>query len=191
MIIIGEAMRVRRMKRLSFEQSLILAPLAYAIHHSEEHILLNFREWRLQYFPDNNGLSTEGVFAVLTGIMLVYIFLHGVLKTRVSAWMVLLFLMATQVHNIIFHLGGTIVFSDFSPGLITAIALYAPVNFLIVRAALNEALVTKPYLFALFVGGGALFWAFEFFGPIVLLVATAASWVWAVSSRFKLNKAST
>ena len=179
------------MKRLSFEQSLILAPLAYAIHHTEEHILLNFREWRLQYFPDNNGLSTEGVLAVLTGIMLVYIFLHGVLKTRVSAWMVLLFLMATQVHNIIFHLGGTIVFSDFSPGLITAIALYAPVNFLIVRAALNEALVTKPYLFALFVGGGALFWAFEFFGPIVLLVATAASWVWAVSSRFKLNKAST
>lgn len=182
-------MEVCLMKRLSFEQSLILAPLAYAIHHSEEHLLMNFRAWRLQYFPDNNGLSTEGVLAVLIGVTLVYIFLHAILKTRISAWMVLLFLMATQVHNIIFHLGSTIVFSDFSPGLVTAIALYLPVNFLIVRAALNEALVTKNQLAVLFVSGGALFWAFEFFGPVVLLVATVISWLWAITSRNEFKKA--
>lgn len=184
-------MKVRQMKRLSFEQSLILAPLAYAIHHSEEHLFLNFREWRLQYFPDNNGLSTEGVLAVLTAITLVYMFLYGVLKTQVSAWVVLLFLMATQVHNIFFHLGGTIAFSDFSPGLITAIVLYAPVNLLIIRAALDEALITKTQLVALFICGGALFWAFEFLGPLVLLVATVASWIWAVTSRSTFKNART
>ncbi len=168
------------MPRLSFQTSLLLAPLAYAIHHGEEHILFNFREWRLRHFPDNNALSTETVLAILMGITMVYLLLHATIRKRETAWVTILFLMATQTHNAIYHLGGTIVFADFSPGLITALILYVPVSILIARAALAEGLVTMSQLVLLFVAGGILFWAFEFIGPIVLLVSTLASWLWAV-----------
>jgi hypothetical protein len=93
-----------------------------------------------------------------------------------------MFLMATQVHNALFHLGGTVWFSDFSPGLITALALYLPVNWLIARSALAEGLVTMRQLGILFIAGGALFWAFEMIGPLVLLVSTLATWAWALVS---------
>jgi hypothetical protein len=170
------------MPRLSFQTSLLLAPLAYAVHHFEEHVIFDFRAWRLAYFPDNNGLSTETLLAVLSAITLIYLLLHAVVRTRVSAWMALLFLMATQVHNVLFHLGGTIAFQHFSPGLITALALYVPATLLIWKAALAEGLVTPRILTVLFLGGGLLFWAFEFLGPVVLLVATLASWGWALAS---------
>lgn len=170
------------MFRLPFNTALLLAPLVYAIHHGEEHLAFNFRAWRLRYFPDNNALTTEAVLVVLISISLVYLLLHATIRSRVTAWVAITFLMATQVHNALFHLGGTIWFQDFSPGLITALALYLPINFLIARAALQEDLVTQSQLAALFVAGGLLFWAFEMVGPIVLLVATLATWVWAISS---------
>jgi hypothetical protein len=170
------------MFRLPFNTALLLAPLAYAIHHGEEHLAFNFRAWRLRYFPDNNALTTEAVLVVLISISLVYLLLHATIRSRVTAWVAIMFLMATQVHNALFHLGGTIWFQDFSPGLITALALYLPINFLIARAALQEGLVTQSQLAALFVAGGLLFWAFEMVGSIVLLVATLATWVWAISS---------
>lgn len=171
------------MSRLPFSTALLLAPLAYAIHHAEEHLFLNFRAWRLKYFPDNNALSTEAILAILVSVGLVYLLHHATVRTRVSAWMALTFLMATQVHNAIFHLGATVVFQDFSPGLITAMVLYLPANWLIAHAALKEDWVTPRQLGVIFVAGGILFWAFEFVGPPVLLVATLATWIWAVSSR--------
>ena len=96
--------------------------------------------------------------------------------------MALTFLMATQVHNAIFHLGATISFRDFIPGLITAILLYIPVNLLIARSAVKEEWVSPRQLGVIFVAGGVLFWAFEFVGPPVLLVATLATWIWALNS---------
>jgi hypothetical protein len=168
------------MSRLPFQTALLLAPLAYAIHHAEEHMLFNFREWRLRYFPDSNALSTEAIFVIITGITLVYILLFATLRTRVAAWGVVLFLMASQVHNVIFHIGGTMAFWDFSPGLITAILLYVPANLLILRAALADDLVTPRQVLALFVGGGLLFWGFEAFGPPVMFAAVMTSWGWAI-----------
>lgn len=173
------------MPRLPFNTALLLAPLSYAIHHGEEHLAFNFRAWRLQYFPDNNALTTEAVLVVLMSISLVYLLLHATIRSRVSAWVAITFLMATQVHNALFHLGGTIWFNDFSPGLITAMALYLPANWLIARAALGEGLVTPRQLAILFVAGGGLFWAFELIGPPVLLVATLATWLWALASARK------
>jgi hypothetical protein len=173
------------MPQLPFNTALLLAPLAYAIHHGEEHLLFNFRVWRLRYFPDNNALSTEAVLVVLISVGLIYLLLHATIRSRVSAWVAIVFLMATQVHNALFHLGGTLWFSDFSPGLITALTLYLPVNWQIVRGALNEGLVTLRQLGNLFLAGGVLFWSFEMIGPPVLLVATLATWLWALASARK------
>jgi hypothetical protein len=156
--------------------------LIYAIHHAEEHLFLNFRAWRLKYFPDNNALSTEAILAILVSVGLIYLLIHTTVRTKVSAWVTLTFLMATQVHNAIFHLGATIIFRDFSPGLITAMLLYLPANWLLAQAALREDWVSPRQLGVIFLAGGILFWAFEFVGPPVLLVATLATWIWALSS---------
>ena len=88
---------------IKFENFLVLAPLAYIIHHTEEHIIFNFREWRLTYFLDNNSLSTEEVLLRLLAVMLVFIFLHSIKRNKGSAHILLFFLMTTQVVNPFFH----------------------------------------------------------------------------------------
>jgi hypothetical protein len=170
------------MLRLPFQTALLLAPLAYALHHIEEHIIFHFRDWRLRYFPDNNQLSTETVLAILMAISLVYLLLHAIRQTRTSAAMAVLFLMSSQVHNAIYHIGGTLMFRDFSPGLITAILLYVPINLIIVRAAIQDGWLKLHQVALLFLGGGLLFWGFEFLGPPPLLATTVATWVLILAS---------
>ena len=100
------------MNKITFKISLLFAPLAYAFHHCEESIIFNFRAWRSLYFPDNKLPSTELMLVILMAISLVYIILHFIVQNRASAQSVIIFLMATQVNNMIFHTGGTIVFQD-------------------------------------------------------------------------------
>ena len=57
-----------------FRNLILLSPLVYVIHHFEEHIVFNFREWRLSYFLDNNSLSTEEVLLRLLAVLLIMIF---------------------------------------------------------------------------------------------------------------------
>ncbi len=171
-----------------FHTTLLLAPLAYAIHHTEENLIFDFRVWRLRYFADNNALSTEAVFVLLTAITLIYILMATTLRTRAAGWVMIIFLMASQVVNTVFHLGGTLVFQDFSPGLITALLVYVPVNVLILRAALRDGVASPLQLWAFFAAGGALFASFEVFGPITLLLFVLISWVWIIASAYKENK---
>lgn len=177
------------MKRLTFQTALLFAPLAYAIHHFEEHIIFNFRDWRLQYFSDNNPLSTEALFIILTAITLIYIILHAIIENRASAQSVILFLMAAQAANVIFHTGGTILFSHFSPGLITAILLYLPVNFIIAKKASQEGWVTKKSLTILFIFGSLLFGLFELFGPALIATVLFVTYTWIAYTAIKTRTA--
>ena len=127
-----------------FRNLIILAPLIYVFHHFEEHIIFNFREWRLKYFLDNNTLSTEEVLIRLTGLLLIIVIVHIVKKNRGSAHVVMFFLMTTQVVNALFHIFFSFYFLDFSPGVITAVLLYLPVNYLIIRAAFYEGYLKSP-----------------------------------------------
>ena len=63
-----------------FKNLIVLGPLIYAIHHFEEHIIFNFREWRLKYFSDNNAISTEAILIILSSLLLLFIFIHLVKK---------------------------------------------------------------------------------------------------------------
>jgi len=173
------------MNKITFKISLLFAPIAFAIHHFEEHIIFNFREWRLLYFSDNNPLSTEVMFVVLSSIMMIYIILHFIIENKASAQLVILFLMGTQVNNMIFHAGGTIVFQDFSPGLITAILLYIPVNIFIAKNALQEGWISKRSLTVLFFFGGFLFWLFEQFGPFPMVTVLLTSYLWITYETFR------
>ena len=152
-----------------FRNLIVLAPLIYAIHHFEEHIIFNFREWRLTYFSDNNAISTEEVLIRLISILLILVFVHLVKNNRGSAHIVLFFLMATQVVNAFFHMFFSVYFADFSPGTITAILLYLPINYLIVQAAFKKGFLHSYLeLLLLFIAGVFTFSMFELVGPKVI-----------------------
>ena len=152
-----------------FKNLIVLGPLIYAIHHFEEHVIFNFREWRLSYFSDNNSITTEAILIILISQLLIFIFVHLIKNNRGSAHLVLFFLMTTQVTNAFFHVFFSFYFNDFSPGAITAVLLYLPVNYFIIRAALREGYI-KSYveLLILFLSGIATFTLFEMIGPQVL-----------------------
>jgi hypothetical protein len=173
------------MNKINFKISLLFAPLAYAVHHFEENIIFDFRAWRLQYFADSNPLSTEAVFVILTAITLLSVITHVIVENNASAKTLILFLMATQVNNVIFHAGGTIVFNHFSPGLITGILLYIPVNIVISLKALQEGWVSKRSLLILFLIGGLTFWAFEQVGPLPMVTVLVASYAWIAYETIK------
>ena len=152
-----------------FKNLILLAPLAYLIHHFEEHIVFNFREWRLKYFLDNNPLSTEEVLIRLTSLLLIIVIIHIVKKNRGSAHVVMFFLMTTQVVNALFHIFFSLYFFDFSPGTITAIGLYFPINYLVFRAAFQEGFLKSKIEFLLIFSSATLtFTLFELLGPRVI-----------------------
>ena len=152
-----------------FKNLIVLGPLIYAIHHFEEHVIFNFREWRLSYFSDNNSITTEAILIILISQLLIFIFLHLIKNNRGSAHIVLFFLMTTQVINAFFHIFFSFYFNDFSPGAITAVLLYLPVNYFIIKAAFRDGYI-KSYveLLILFLSGIATFTIFEMIGPKVL-----------------------
>ena len=152
-----------------FKNLIVLGPLIYAIHHFEEHVIFDFREWRLSYFSNNNSITTEAILIILISQLLIFIFVHLIKNNRGSAHLVLFFLMTTQVINAFFHVFFSFYFNDFSPGAITAVLLYLPVNYFIIRAALREGYI-KSYveLLILFLSGIATFTLFEMIGPQVL-----------------------
>jgi len=177
------------MNKITFKISLLFAPLAYVFHHCEESIIFNFRAWRSLYFPDNKLPSTELMLVILMAISLAYIILHFIVQNRASAQSVITFLMATQVNNMIFHAGGTIVFQDFSPGLITAILLYIPVNIIIAQKALQERWISKRSLIVLFLLGGIIFWSFVKLGLLLMVTMLLTSYLWIAYETFRLKRA--
>jgi hypothetical protein len=79
------------------------------------------------------------------------------------------FLMTTQVVNAFFHIFFSLYFLDFSPGAITAVLLYLPVNYLIFRAAFLEGyLRSVSELLLIFFAAILTFSLFELMGPIVI-----------------------
>ena len=156
-----------------FRNLIVLAPIAYLIHHFEEHIIFNFIEWKLQYFQHSAAvLSTEAILSILTCILVVFVLLHLVKYNRASAHVVLFILFAIQVVNAFYHIFFSFYFSDFSPGTVTAALLYLPVNFLIVQAAFKEGFLKSYFEYGcIALLGTATFVLFEIFGPIIIGLA--------------------
>lgn len=157
---------------LLFRQIIVLSPVIYLIHHFEEHIIFNFRDWRLTYFLDNNPLTSEEMLIRLGAFLLIIIFVHQIKQNRASALLVLYFLMTTQVVNAFFHVFFSFYFADFSPGAITGVLLYLPVNYLIYKAAINAGYIKNNVeILILFILGATTFALFEAFGPTVTAVS--------------------
>ena len=165
-----------------FKNLIVLGPLIYAIHHYEEHIIFNFIEWKLQYFQHSAAaLSTEAILSILTCILVMFALLHLVKNNRASAHVILFILFAIQVINAFYHIFFSFYFGDFSPGAITAVLLYLPVNFLIVQAAFKEGYLKSYFEFGCIAFLGTItFILFEIFGPIIIVAAIIFSLIYFV-----------
>lgn len=166
------------MNKINFKTATVFAPLAYAIHHFEENIIFDFRAWRLTYFADNNPLSTEAVFVILSAVTLVFIILHLIFENKATAQTLIIHLMASQAINLIFHAVTSVLFWDFSPGTITGLLVYLPVNLFILSKAIEENWVTKKSAFLLFVIGSSMFALFEMMGPPPMLAFLVFAYGW-------------
>jgi hypothetical protein len=156
-----------------FKNLIVLGPLIYAIHHFEEHIIFNFIEWKLQYFQHSAAaLSTEAILSILTCILVIFALLHLIKNNRASAHVILFMLFATQVINAFYHIFFSFYFSDFSPGTVTAVILYLPVNFLIMQAAFKEGYLKSYFEYGCIAFlGTTTFILFEIFGPGIIGLA--------------------
>lgn len=109
----------------SFRYAIWLTPIVYAMHIGEES--LGFVPWVNTYFSPHFTLDQfVRNNAVFMGITLLYCV--G-LSLYPKKWLALLFyshLSSLMFFNALFHLGATAYFSAYSPGAVTAAALYLP-----------------------------------------------------------------
>ena len=163
-----------------FNNLIVLGPLLYAVHHFEEHVVFNFIEWKLKYFNHSAAaLSTEAILSILVCVIVGFVFLHLVKTNKASAYIVLYILFAIQIINAIFHIFFSLYFNDFSPGTITAVLVYLPGNYLIVRAAFREGYL-KSYSEYGFIAllGTTTFVLFEIYGPLVIVLSIISSFLY-------------
>jgi len=78
------------------------------------------------------------------------------------------------LHNVVYHVGAGLYVSDYSPGTVTAVLLYLPVNALLIRQALQEGWVTRRGVGALLAIAGGLYWSFELIGLVVIAAGFGA-----------------
>lgn len=157
----------RLAKQLPLATALLLAPLAFCLHQIEESAG-GFRAWRGRHFPLNNTLPGPHVFAILTALGLFCILWFTVRRSKPTAALALLFYLTMQLHNVVYHVGAGLYFADYSPGTVTAVLLYVPINLFLLWLGIRERWITRAGAGALLAIAGGLYWAFELIGPVVI-----------------------
>ena len=172
--------------KLKFKKILFLGPVAYIIHQIEE-TLFQFPSWRERNLGFSQTLPIPLFFSILMAVYLLYIMIHYFWSNKATAWVVLTTILAMQFHNGIYHLVGTIVFTEYSPGLITGLIIYIPLSCLLFYKAYKEELINKTSgIFAL-IYSGILFWSFEFLGNIIVFIAFIVSAIILIVYYFKFR----
>jgi hypothetical protein len=116
-----------------------LVPIAYFIHIIEE--TPRFVPWAKRYF---SAPSTFAQFVLGNAIFMAYVLISVVLATFYpSEWTLVLGLSTAAwiFSNFLIHASFTLYTGEYSPGVVTASALYAPL---------------AVYIYALFLGSGIL-----------------------------------
>ena len=172
-----------------FKNLIVLGPLFYAIHHFEEHVVFNFIEWKLKYFYHSAAaLSTEAILSILVCVLIVFVLLHLVKNNKASAYVILYVLFTIEIINALFHIFFSLYYSDFSPGTITAVLVYLPGNYLIVRAAFQEGYL-KSYIEYGYIAllGTTTFVLFEIYGPVIIGLSIICSLLYFAWSNRRLS----
>jgi hypothetical protein len=171
---------------IPFKKAIFLGPVAYVIHQIEESVL-GFPLWREEHLHLSQNLPIPLFFGILMAVYLLYILIHYFWSNEASAWVVLTAILAMQFHNGIYHFVGTIVFADYSPGLVTGLIIYVPISCFLFYKAYKEELINKTSGILALIYSGILFWSFEFLGNIIVLLAFITSAIILIVYYFKFQ----
>ncbi len=141
-------------RRLRFRQAVWLFIAGFAVHVLEE--APGFTDWVNRYaseqyssgdFVRNNALGlllTAGTTLVVTRTTnrTVFFVFYSTILTQQALW------------NTGFHVGSTVAFSAYSPGLVTALLVFLPVWWHLTRLALADGLISRGGVaIAVLIGG--------------------------------------
>lgn len=141
---------------MRFERLIWLMPLAYAAHIGEE-TAAGFPAWAGAVLGRSIG---DGSFVLANALFLAVLLaltLWASLSTaRIAAFVLMSWASGNLFWNFVFHLATTIAFGRYSPGLASAVLLYAPLSLLVAAASLRSGRLRAPQLAGAFALGGAL-----------------------------------
>ena len=152
-------------------------------------MVFNFIEWKLKYFYHSAAaLSTEANLSILVCVLIGFVLLHLVKNNKASAYVILYVLFTIEIINALFHIFFSLYYSDFSPGTITAVLVYLPGNYLIVRAAFQEGYL-KSYIEYGYIAllGTTTFVLFEIYGPVIIGLSIISSLLYFAWSNRRLS----
>ena len=152
-------------------------------------MVFNFIEWKLKYFYHSAAaLSTEAILSILVCVLIGFVLLHLVKNNKASAYVILYVLFTIEIINALFHIFFSLFYSDFSPGTITAVLVYLPGNYLIVRAAFQEGYL-KSYIEYGYIAllGTTTFVLFEIYGPVIIGLSIISSLLYFAWSNRRLS----
>lgn len=130
---------------LSFDRLLWLVPIFFALHNLEETPFMEGWSKRipLKVHPTvtTRQFTAAVIFLTLAGVLLTYIALEYVPKPQ--GYFLVLGIQAILLFNaFIPHIGSTIRFRMYSPGLVTAVLITLPFSFYLFRRAFAESILT-------------------------------------------------
>ena len=145
----------RYLSNMSFREAVWLFPLAYTLHVAEE--WPQFPNWAARY-ASPQFTRRDYLIVHLAGIVVAFLspVLLRLSSNRVIVFAFFAFVFTPAVFfNVFFHAGATAAYGAYSPGLLTALAVYPPLFLFISRRARREGLLSDRQGAAAFVIAGA------------------------------------
>jgi hypothetical protein len=168
-------MQIRRSARII----IMLVPLVYTVHELEEY--LTALPWLRQHSSEIPTFMAQAVpdsatFILVAGAIFFMVFMGAgllMLRDPDSRWWTALFgiLIVARLENAFVHVGQSVLFQSYTPGVITAVLVVGPISVVVLRELVQH---------------GMLKWAsLLWMAPAALLVQVAAIalLVWPAFSR--------
>lgn len=138
---------------------MLAVPIAYAIHVLEESF--GFPQWvnmniSVAFTTDKFRLNNL-IFLIISIFLTLTVYRY---PRRIMLFCLLTWVSGLFFHNALFHIGGTLYFQDFSPGLISSVIIYIPLSFLILKSILREGQLNNLAILMSFIIGGVAHYAF-------------------------------
>ncbi len=181
MIKMSESKNKTILSNFTFRKVLWLVPIAFLIHLIEE-IVFKFWEWESNYI----GTDTTFDFFIMFNLILmvlyfVLIILHHFWSNRPTALISLFGFLGVQFHNAIYHLIVTIYYGIYSPGVVSGLVAYIPLNCVLILLAYREKYINRVSGVVIVIVSGVMYWLYYlFFGELVIIIYLIISMIYLI-----------
>lgn len=138
---------------------ILLIPIVYAIHMLEESF--GFVHWVNEnispHFTTTNFHRNNLIMFVASVLISIVAFK---IQNRITAFLVITWVFGLILNNVFFHVGGTLFYKKYSPGILSSIFIYLPFSVLLLWTLLKEKRLRKSELVSSFFFGAICHYGF-------------------------------